>query len=106
MRRLIFIPIVFLAASGLAQTAPAPSVDKELQLKVEDIAKQHRGKVALFAENLQTGKWVAIDPDEVIQTASTIKLTALVEAAHQIKDGKKHWDDKVILKPEDKVGGS
>jgi beta-lactamase class A len=106
MRRFISIPIVFFAALTFAQTAPAPSVDKELQAKIEEIAKQHRGKVALFAENLQTGKSVAINPDEVIQTASTIKLTALVEAGHQIKDGKKHWDDKVTLRKEDQVGGS
>src|SRR6185312_1349012 len=90
-----------------AATAPvAVTVDKDLQAKVEDIAKQHRGKVALYAENLQTGKSVAINADEVIQTASTIKLTALVEAGHEIKDGKKHWDDKVTLRKEDQVGGS
>ncbi len=85
---------------------PTITVDKDLQAKVEDIAKQHRGKVALYAENLKTGKSVAIDPDVVIQTASTIKLTALSEAGHEIKDGKKHWDDKVLLRKEDQVGGS
>jgi beta-lactamase class A len=92
----------FLAAQT---TAPSPET-QALQSKLQAIAKQHHGKVALFAENLKTGQSVALNPDEVIQTASTIKLTALVEAAHQIKDGKKHLDDKVTLRPEDKVGGS
>ena len=104
MRRLT-VMFWFLSAMVWAQ-APESSVDKDLQAKVDEIAKQHHGKVALFAENLKTGKTVAIDADEVIQTASTIKLTALVEAAHQIKDGKKHWDDRVTLRTEDKVGGS
>ena len=100
-------PALLLLMSGVvcAQTN-APSVDKDLQAKVEEIAKQHRGKVALYAENLKTGKSVAIDADEVIQTASTIKLTALAEAAYEIKEGKKHWDDKVTLHKEEQVGGS
>ena len=109
MRRIVLCPVMLFAVACLAQTAapaPSPTIDKDLQAKVEEIAKQHRGKVALFAENMQTGKSVAVNADEVIQTASTIKLTALVEAGHEIKDGKKHWDDKITLRKEDQVGGS
>jgi beta-lactamase class A len=105
MRRLILTSFLFLVAALYAQT-PAPSIDKDLQAKIDEIAKQHRGKVALYAENLKTGKSVAIDADTVIQTASTIKLAALVEAGYQIKEGKKHWDDKVTLHKEEQVGGS
>jgi beta-lactamase class A len=108
--RAVFIAVVLLLAScARAQTSvstPMSSIDINLQSKLEDIAKKHHGKVALFAQNLQTGKFAAIHAEEVIQTASTIKLLALVEAAHDIKDGKKHWDDKVTLRQEDKVGGS
>ena len=68
--------------------AEARELVSMMKPKLQEIAKQHHGKVALFAENLKTGQSVALNPDEVIQTASTIKLTALVEAAHQIKDGK------------------
>jgi beta-lactamase class A len=107
MRLPILASVLLLSSALCAQTSvPTITIDKDLQAKVEDIAKQHRGKVALYAENLKTGKSVAINADEVIQTASTIKLTALVEAGHEIKDGKKHWDDKVTLRKEDQVGGS
>lgn len=107
MRKAFLATVVLACNLAYAQSAPpAPSADKDLQTKVEEIAKQHRGKVALYAENLQTGKFVAVNADEVIQTASTIKLTALVEAGHQIKEGRKHWDDKVTLQQDDKVGGS
>jgi beta-lactamase class A len=104
-----FVLVVTLLSSTCflaAQTIAPSSETQALQLKLQEIAKQHHGKVALFAENLKTGQSVVLNPDEVIQTASTIKLTALAEAAHQIKDGKKHLDDKVMLRPEDKVGGS
>src|SRR4051812_42173253 len=107
MRLGILGSVLVLTGALCAQTSqPSVGIDKDLQAKVEDIAKQHRGKVALYAENLKTGKSVAVNADEVIQTASTIKLTALVEAGHEIKEGKKHWDDKVTLRKEDQVGGS
>lgn len=80
--------------------------DAKLQKQVEEIVAQHHGKVALFAKNLSTGATVAIDPDEVVRTASTIKLAALIEGFYQIKAGKKSLGDKVTLKKEDQVGGS
>jgi beta-lactamase class A len=105
--RFLLVVTLFSSSCFLAAQTTAPSRETQaLQSKLQAIAKQHHGKVALFAENLKTGQSVALNPDEVIQTASTIKLTALAEAAHQIKDGKKHLDDKVTLRPEDKVGGS
>jgi beta-lactamase class A len=106
VRILLLVTLLFSSCILSAQTVTPTHETQALQLQLQEIAKQHHGKVALFAENLKTGQSVALNPDEVIQTASTIKLTALAEAAHQIKDGKKHLDDKVMLRPEDKVGGS
>jgi beta-lactamase class A len=97
-----------LAASMFAKSAPATDSqsDAVLQKQVETIAAAHHGKVALFAKNLSTGATVGINPDTVIQTASTIKLAALIEAFYQIKAGKKNLADKVTLRKEDQVGGS
>jgi beta-lactamase class A len=80
--------------------------DAKLQKLVEDIASQHHGKVAFFAKNLKTGATVGVNPDEVVKTASTIKLAALIEGFYQIKAGKKNLADKVTLRKEDQVGGS
>ncbi|HUS18179.1 MAG TPA: serine hydrolase [Terriglobales bacterium] len=80
--------------------------DTKLQKLVEDIASQHHGKVAFFAKNLKTGATVGVNPDEVVKTASTIKLAALIEGFYQIKAGKKNLADKVTLRKEDQVGGS
>ena len=80
--------------------------NRALQKKVEEIAQQHHGKVALFAKNVMTGQTVALNADELVQTASTIKLAALIEAFYQIKEGKKSLSQKIALKKEDQVGGS
>lgn len=86
----------------MSAQAPASS----LQAQVEAIAKQHRGKVALFGENLTTHETVAIEPDQPVQTASVIKLAILYEALEQIRVGTVHLDDKITEAPSDRVPGS
>lgn len=108
MKRII--ATLLLSTLALAQTSTTIETtspkNAKLQAQLEQIAKEHKGKVALYAENLKTKDTVAIDPDTPVQTASTIKLALFVEAFHQIKDGKKRLDDKITLKKEDQVGGS
>ena len=82
--------------------APASS----LQAQVEAIAKQHRGRVALFGESLTTHETVAIEPDLPVQTASDIKLAILYEALEQIRIGRVHLEDKITETPGDRVAGS
>lgn len=93
-------------SAGVRQ-APAQGVpDSTLQMRVESLAKSHHGHVALFAEQLNTGKRVAIDADTPVQTASVIKLTILFEAMEQVRAGKAHWEDKLTLAKGDAVSGS
>jgi beta-lactamase class A len=86
----------------VALHAQAPSLQSQLQ----SIAAAHHGDVALFAENLRTHETVALAPDTVVQTASTIKLAILYEALEQIRAGKLHLDDKIVLAKDDLVPGS
>lgn len=85
---------------------PSISQAASLQAQVEEIAKGHHGKVALFAKNLKTGVTVAIDPDIPVQTASVIKLPILTETFRQIKEGKHALTDPITLRKEDQVVGS
>src|SRR5215475_2057097 len=78
----------------------------ELQSQLDTMAKSHKGKVALYAKNLKTGRTVQIDPDRPVKTASVIKLTILVEAFNEIKAGKRNLTDKVTMQKEDVVSGS
>jgi beta-lactamase class A len=77
-----------------------------LQGRVEAIAAAHHGSVALFAENLKTHQTVAIAPEELVQTASVIKLAILYEAMEQVRSGKTHLEDRIVLTKTDQVGGS
>jgi len=89
------------AMGAQAQTGP-PS----LAAQVHTIAAEHHGDVALFAENLKTHETVTISPDTPVQTASVIKLAILYEALEQVRDGKAHFNDKIMVTKADQVPGS
>ena len=77
-----------------------------LSAEVQRIAAEHHGNVSLFAENLKTHETVAVSPDTPVQTASVIKLAILYEALEQIRNGKAHFEDKIMLTSADQVPGS
>ncbi len=91
-----------LCASCVARAQKPAPLDQTL----EAIVAQHHGNAALFAENLKTGQTVGIHADEPVQTASVIKLTVLYEAMEQIRAGKVHLDDPIVLRKTDQVQGS
>lgn len=80
--------------------------DTALASRLRGIAASHPGKVALYAEDLTTGKTVALDADTPVQTASVIKLAVFYEALEQIREGKAHLEDKITLTHDDQVSGS
>ena len=61
--------------------------DAQLDQQLKSIAAAHQGRVALFAHNLKTGATASLEPDEVVQTASVIKLTILFDAMEQVRAG-------------------
>jgi len=83
-----------------------PALSSNLQQQLDNMARQHRGKIALYATNIKTGDTVAIDAETPVATASVIKLPILVEAFAQVKSGKRSLDDKVVLDKENQVPGS
>jgi beta-lactamase class A len=85
----------------LAQTS-ANSLDE----RVKPIVASFKGKVSLFAKNLDTGETYALNPDERVRTASTIKIAVMIEAFARVNEGKAKWTDEVVLTKEKKVSGS
>jgi beta-lactamase class A len=83
---------------GLKQTA----LDQRVRAEIA----QFRGKVNLFAKNLDTGEVYDLGGDDRVQTASTIKIAIMVEAFARVAEGKAKWTDELILTKEKKVGGS
>jgi beta-lactamase class A len=96
-----FIPLLLLftfSATAQAQTT--------LDDQVKPIVVSFKGKVSLFAKNLDTGESYALNADERVRTASTIKIAVMIEAFARVAEGKAKWTDEVVLTKEKKVSGS
>jgi beta-lactamase class A len=77
-----------------------------LTRKIAAIAQEFEGEIGIYARNLHTGEEVAINADTRFPTASTIKTAIMIEAYHQIAEGRLKLDETVILSDDVKVGGS
>ena len=87
-------------------SSPSLTGDHDLLAQLQPILSAHHGKVALYAVQLNTGKTAGVDQNLPVQTASDIKLAILYEAMIEVREGKAHWDEKLLLKPGDPVSGS
>jgi len=79
---------------------------RSLDDQVKPIVAAFKGKVSLFAKNLDTGETYALNADERVRTASTIKIAIMIEAFARVAEGKAKWTDEVVLTKEKKVSGS
>jgi beta-lactamase class A len=77
-----------------------------LDSQVKSLVSSFKGKVSLFAKNLDTGETYALNADERVRTASTIKIAVMIEAFARVNEGKIKWTDEVVLTKEKKVSGS
>jgi beta-lactamase class A len=94
---------VYLLFSGVSLGAQE---DAALDAQFKAIAAAHHGRVTLFAHNLKSGQTASLQPDELVQTASVIKLGILLDAAEQIRAGKASLDERLVLEKSNQVGGS
>ena len=112
MLKKIIVPLCLLIVSqaAFAQKAkptptPFPS-STTLDEKIKAEIANFRGKVWIYAKNLDTGKDYALRADEQVRTASTIKLPIMTEVFRQVAQGKLKWTDQVELTKQNKQGGS
>jgi len=89
-------PVVF------SQGTDKPKLDDQ----VKSLITPFKGKVSLYAKNLDTGETYALNADERVRTASTIKIAVMIEAFARVAEGKAKWTDEVVLTKEKKVSGS
>ncbi len=80
--------------------------DQPLDEQLQAIAAAHRGRLALYAENLKTGETASLSPDLPVKTASTIKMGILLDAAEQIRAGRATLAEKLVLNHGNQVAGS
>lgn len=89
-----------------AFTALAQERLTTLDVRARSEISQTRGKVSLFAKNLDTGESYAFNPDDRVRTASTIKLPILVAVHALVAEGKVKWDAPLLLTEAKKVKGA
>jgi beta-lactamase class A len=102
------ITLWFLLLGGLhavhAQTTINHPQMASLDERVKAAAASFKGKVSLFAKNLDTGESYGFGADDRVRTASTIKVPIMIEAFARVAEGKAKWADEVVLRK--KVGGA
>lgn len=100
------LSFVALLLCVLTSAAQAQKRIERIDDQVKPLVNAFKGKVSLFAKNLDTGETYALNPDERVRSASTIKIAVMIEAFARVAEGKIKWSDEVILAKEKKVGGS
>src|SRR4026207_1097326 len=94
----VLLVLLLSTISAAAQTT--------LDDQVKPIVGSFKGKVSLFAKTLDAGETYALNADERVRTASTIKIAVMIEAFARVAEGKAKWTDEVVLTKEKKVSGS
>jgi beta-lactamase class A len=77
-----------------------------LKDRITAMISPFKASVVLYAKNLETGQEFGVGADTKVKTASTIKLPILCALESLVAQGKVRWDERIVLKPEDKVTGS
>ncbi len=87
----------------LCQAAlPQSSLDQRIRAEIAPF----KGKVFLYAKNLDTGETYTYSGDERVRTASTIKIAVMIEVFARVAEGKAKWTDEVVLTKAARYGGS
>jgi beta-lactamase class A len=94
----------FLTARGQGSSASAPA--QWLDARVHAEIAPFKGKVYLFAKNLDTGETYSYNGDERVRTASTIKVAVMIEAFSRVGKGHAKWTDELVLTKAARYGGS
>ena len=72
------------------------------QKYLEERIKSLEGKIGFYYENLVDGTILKYNEDEAFTAASVIKVPIFMCAAKQVAEGKLSWNQKVVVKDEDK----
>src|SRR4029079_11464443 len=99
--RLSLLSLALLTAASSIAAQPN-SLDSRIRAEIAPF----KGKVFLYAKNLDTGETYSFNGDDRVRTASTIKIAVMIEAFARVSEGKVKWTDEVVLTKEKKVSGS
>ncbi len=98
----LFVAVLSFSLFAVLLSAAEPTLAE----KLKPIVDAHKGKVAIAVKNLATGEVYEHNPDEVMQTASLIKLAIMVEAYRQADEKTLDLTEMMTLAKDDKVPGA
>lgn len=93
-------------AALLLTSYPVLAQPNSLDARVRAEVTPFKGKVSLYAKNLDTGQTYSYNGDERVRTASTIKIAVMIEAFARVAEGKAKWTDELVLTKAARYGGS
>ncbi|MFI5457846.1 MAG: serine hydrolase [Isosphaerales bacterium] len=94
------------ASCPLRADEPKTGGSATLESRIMPLIRAHKGKVAVAVKHLGTGESFRYEAGVVMPTASLIKFPVMVEVYRQAAAKKLDMNAVVILKQQDKVGGS
>ena len=105
------------AAPGLAKAAAgeggqewAPDAAQEawddMTQELSWLVSRHRGRVAIYLEDLKSGRTWSYHPDEMYPSASLIKVPIMACVFYKIHDGEMSLKNVLTLRRHNRVGGS
>ena len=74
--------------------------------ELEHLAAGHRGRVAIYLQDLKTNKTWTFHPDDLFPSASLIKVPVMACVFSKIHDGGLSLNDTLTLRKRNRVGGS
>src|SRR5260370_15058349 len=86
--------------------AQAPKAPSELDARMRAEITPFKGKVSVFAKNLDTGQTYSYKGDERVRTASPIKVAVMIESFARVSEGRAKWTDQLVLTKAARYGGS
>lgn len=98
----IVLSLAAVSVSAQQKQEQSHSLDSRIRAEVAPF----KGKVFLYAKNLDTGQTYLFNGDERVRTASTIKIAVMIEAFARVAEGKAKWTDELVLTKAARYGGS
>jgi beta-lactamase class A len=104
--------LVLVSCTARVSSAQQPAPEKErilwqkLEATIADVDRHLDGVLAVEILDLSTGQKFSLHADEVLPTASSIKIAILAELFRQGQQGKINLNDFYTLQQSDIVGGS
>ncbi|HYW73927.1 MAG TPA: serine hydrolase [Pyrinomonadaceae bacterium] len=98
--------ITVVACTAIAAFSQTTTQSSPLDAQVRAEAANFKGKIYVYAKNLDTGESYSYNGDERVRTASTIKIAIMIEAWARVAEGKAKWTDELVLTKAARYSGS